>query len=79
MLKIKIFAFAAFLAIASSVFLVSSNKTEAQVSENTKKSDELLEKVANYKNWKQVQKPEKKSENPVTTDVLSISNSSIAG
>lgn len=79
MLKLKLFAIAAFLAFASCAFLFSSKKIEAQTSENTKKRDEMLEKVANYKGWKQVQKPEKKSEDVLKTDVMTISNSSVAG
>jgi hypothetical protein len=87
MLKIKLFAIAAFLAFAACAFLFSSGKIEAQSSRNTEKRDEILEKVAAYKVWKQVQKPEKKPEltepttgsTGLTIDVLSISQSSLAG
>ena len=71
MLKIKLFAVAAFLAFASCAFLFSSGKTQAQSSENDKKRDETLEEVAGYKSWKQVQKPEKKIEN-ATTDAVAV-------
>lgn len=74
MLKLKLFAVAAFLAFASCAFLFSSNKSQAQTNENAKKRDEMLEKVADYKIWKQVQKPEKKSD-----EVLTISNSAVSG
>ena len=79
MLKLKLFAVAAFLAFASCVFLFSSNKSQAQSNKNIEKRDEILEKVADYKIWKQVQKPEKKSEDVLKTDALTISNSSVAG
>ena len=74
MLKLKLFAVAAFLAFASCAFLFSSNKSQAQTNENANKRDEMLEKVAGYKIWKQVQKPEKKSD-----EVLTISNSAVSG
>jgi hypothetical protein len=84
---LKLFTIAAFLAFAACAFLFPSGKIEAQSSENVKKRDEILEKFAAYKVWKQVQKPEKKPEltepttgsSGLTTDVLSISQSSIAG
>lgn len=79
MLKIKLFSLFAFLTFAGSAFLFSSNGTRAQSSENVKKRDDVLEKVAGYKNWKQVQKPEKKSDVSVVSDVLSISDSTLAG
>jgi hypothetical protein len=80
MLKFKLFAVAAFLAFVSCVFLFSSNKIAAQTSKVTNKRDEILEKVASYKIWKQVQKPEKKSDSvEVKPDVLTISESSLAG
>ncbi len=80
MLKLKLFAVAAFLAFASCAFLFPSNNSQAQSNENAKKRDEILEKVASYKIWKQVQKPEKTKElNIVKTDVLTISDSSLAG
>ena len=74
MLKLKLFAVAAFLAFASCVFLFSSNKSQAQSNENANNRDEMLEKVADYKIWKQVQKPEKKSD-----EVLTISDSAVSG
>ncbi len=80
MLKLKLFAVAAFLALASCAFLFSNNKIEAQTSENAKKRDDILGKVAAYKIWKQVQKPEKKADSAEgKTNVLEISNSSVAG
>ncbi len=62
MLKIKLFAAFAFLALASCAFLFSNNLTQAQ--SNKEKRDKILEEVADYKVWKQVQKPEKKSDEP---------------
>ena len=91
MLKLKLFVIAAFAVFASSAFLFSSNYTLAQTNENAAKRDEMLERVTNYKTWKQVRKPEKpklelsnilktdSSTNAATIDVLSISNSSVAG
>ncbi len=72
MLKIKLFAAAAFLALASGAFLFSNNPTQAQSDKD--KRDKVLEEVADYKVWKQVQKPEKESD-----EVLTISDSSPAG
>ena len=79
MLKIKLFAIAAFLAFAACAFLFPNNKIEAQSSESVKKRDAILEKVAAYKLWKQVQKPEKKSEEAAQTGVISISDSTVMG
>ena len=79
MLKIKLFAFAAFLAFASCTFLFSSGKTQAQSSKTDEKRDEILGKVAAYKLWQQVQKPEKKDEDAVKSEVLTIDNSAAMG
>lgn len=62
MLKIKLFAAALFLAIVSCVFLCSNSETQAQSNKRDEKRDEILEKIAGYKGWKQVQKPLKESE-----------------
>ena len=78
MLKIKLFTVAAFLAFVSCAFLFSSGKTQAQSGENNKKRDATLAEVAGYKNWKQVQKPEKKAEN-ATTDAVAVANSITIG
>jgi len=74
MLKIKLFAVFAFLAVAAGVFLFSNNKSQAQTGKRDAKRDAILEKVANYKIWKQIQKPEKEP-----GEVLTISDSSAAG
>lgn len=79
MLKTKLFAVAAFLAFALCAFLFPNNKIEAQSSEKTKKRNEILEKVGSYKLWKQVQKPDKRSEDGKITEVISISDSTMAG
>jgi len=79
MLKTKLFAVAAFLAFALCAFLFPNNKIEAQSSENTKKRDEILEKVGSYKLWKQVQKPESKSLDIVKSDAVSIIDSTAMG
>ena len=91
MLKLKLFIVAAFVAFASCVFLFPNSKIEAQTSEKVQNRDEILQKVADYKDWKQVQKPENPkpelsdilktdaSTSASTIDVLSISNSSPAG
>lgn len=62
MLKIKLFAAALFLAIVSCVFLCSNSETQAQSNKKDEKRDEILEKIAAYKGWKRVQKPEIKTE-----------------
>jgi hypothetical protein len=64
MLKIKLFAVFAFLAFAVFAFLFSSNKSQAQTGKTSERRDEVLEKVAGYKSWLPVQKPEKKSDEP---------------
>ncbi len=89
MLKLKLFIVAAFVTFASCVFLFSSSKIEAQTSEKVQNRDEILQKVAFYKIWKQVQKPESKVDltklktNGLditkTTDVFDISNSAATG
>lgn len=79
MLKIKLFAIAAFLAFAACAFLFPNSKIEAQSSESVKKRDEILEKVAGYKLWKQVQKPESKSLELLKTEVFSVSDSTAMG
>ena len=79
MLKIKLFIVAMFLSFASCAFLLSNNKIEAQTSEKVQNRDEILEKVADYKGWKQIQKPEKKSEDAAKPDALPIYDGAIAG
>jgi hypothetical protein len=74
MLKIKLFAVFAFLAFASCAFLFSGSRSQAQSSKNAKMPDDVLEKVADYKLWKQVQKTEKSSD-----EVLTISDSAPEG
>ena len=61
MLKIKLFAVAAFLAVAACAFLFSNNRSLAQSEKNR---DDILQKVAGYKTWKQIVKPEKKIDEP---------------
>jgi hypothetical protein len=79
MLKIKLFAAFAFLSFAAGVFLLADNKSSAQTNKTSEKRDEVLEKVAGYKVWKQVQKPANDLENLTKKDVLIISDSSVAG
>ncbi len=77
---LKLSVIAAFLAFASCAFLFSSNKSQAQTNKNTEKRDEMLEKVADYKIWKQVQKPEKKTDLVgVKTDAVPIFDSTAMG
>jgi len=64
MLKIKLFAAAAFLAFVSGAFLLSSDDARAQSRKNSENRDAVLEKVAGYKQWQEVRKPEKKSDEP---------------
>lgn len=80
MLKIKLFAVFAFLAFAAGAFLFSNTKTQAQSSENAKNRDEILEKVAGYKTWKQVVKPAKESNLDVLKkNVFTITDSAAMG
>lgn len=64
MLKIKLFAVAAFLAFAACAFLFLNEKSYAQSDKNAKNRDEILQTVAGYKSWKQVLKPETEPEKP---------------
>ena len=81
MLKIKLLAVFAFLVVAACAFLFSNNKSQAQSGKMDARRDEVLEKVGDYKAWKQVQKPELKSADLLlsTNDVLTISDSSLTG
>ena len=56
---LKMFVVASFATSAAAFFLLSSAGSRAQTSESAKKHREALEKVADYKTWKQVLKPEK--------------------
>lgn len=62
MLKIKLFAVFVILAFASCAFLFSNDKTQAQSGKRDEKRDQILEKIAGYKSWKQVQKPVENSD-----------------
>lgn len=64
MLKIKLFAVAAFIAFAACAFLFSNNRSQAQSGKNDKQRDEILQTVAAYKSWKQVIKPETEPDKP---------------
>ena len=79
MLKLKLFAVAAFAMFALCAFLFSNSKIEAQTNEKSQTRDEILQKVADYKGWKQVQKPEKKVEDEAKPDALPIYDGAIAG
>jgi hypothetical protein len=79
MLKLKLFAVTAFAIFALCAFLFSSGKIEAQKSEKVQNRDEILQQVADYKVWKQVQKPEKKVEDVAKSDVLTVVNSTAMG
>ena len=73
MLKLKLVVIAIFLGFGVIAFINFSNPTKAQ-------TDNILTKINDYKTWKQVQKPEVKIDTEVvTTDVLSISDSTISG
>jgi hypothetical protein len=82
-MKLKILKLAVigvFLAFAAGLFLFSNGRTQAQSSKNEKKRDGVLERVAGYKNWKQVQKPEKKvDETAAATDVLAVDSLTLGG
>ena len=80
MLKIKLFVAFAFLAFASAAFLFSNNKSQAQTGKTDARRDEVLEKVAGYKNWNQVQKPETKPDLSVLkSDAVTILDSTAMG
>lgn len=73
MLKLKLAFTAVFLAFGVITFINFGNPTKAQ-------TDNILTDINNYKTWKQVQKPEVKKETEiVTTDVVAISDSTVAG
>lgn len=55
---LKFFTVGAFLAFAACAFFVSGgNKIEAGSKEAARKKAEILEKVADYKTWKEIVKP----------------------
>lgn len=56
---LKLFVVAFFATFAAGAFLFSSGHSQAQTGKSSEPRDEVLERVANYKNWKQVHKPEK--------------------
>lgn len=66
MLKIKLFAALAVLAFAAGAFLFSGSKTGAQEKPGTRdaKRDAVLDRIASYKLWQEVRKPEKKNAAP---------------
>lgn len=74
---LKILTVGAFLAFAACAFFISGgDKIEAQSSkEAVRKKDLILEKVADYKNWAQVNQIDKETK----TDVISIADSSALG
>ena len=75
---LKLFVIAAVFTFAACALLFSNNKMQAQSGKSSEKRDEVLEKVANYKVWKQVQKPAPTTEKD-STEPLTIANSSAGG
>ncbi|HEX8250424.1 MAG TPA: hypothetical protein VF599_19775 [Pyrinomonadaceae bacterium] len=74
---LKFFIVGAFLAFTACAFFISGNgKIEAQSRETARKKAEILEKVADYKAWKQVVKPVGQQASP---EVISVSDSSSYG
>ena len=63
-LKIKFFIVLTFLAFAACAFLFSNNQSQAQSGKTDKDRDEILQKVAGYKAWKELVKPEAEPEKP---------------
>ena len=63
-LKIKFFVVAAFLVFAACAFLFSNNKSQAQSSKTDKNREDILQKVAGYKSWKELVKPDAEPEKP---------------
>ena len=73
---LKFFIVGAFLAFAACAFFVSGNDgIEAKSRETARKKAEILEKVADYKTWKQVVKPASQ----VTPEVITIADSTSYG
>ena len=73
--KLKLLIISVFLAFAAFTFFVPNDKIEAQTNENLKKKAKILKKVADYKTWNQVNKPDKKTD----SDILTIAESTAAG
>lgn len=76
MLKFKLIAVFVFATFAVGAFLTSGPRTLAG-GDDKKKADEVLAKVANYKSWNQVVKPEVKKDAP--SDVLGFTNFAAGG
>jgi hypothetical protein len=73
---LKFLMVGAFLAFAACAFFMSGgDKIEAQSKEAVRKKAEILEKVADYKKWEQINKVDKENK----TDVISIADSSALG
>jgi len=63
---LKFFIVGAFLAFAACAFFISdSGRTGAKSNEAAKKKAGILEKVADYKTWKQINKTDKEAKSEV--------------
>lgn len=75
---LKFFIVGAFLGFAACAFFFSGDgKIQAQSKEAARRKAEILEKVADYKAWKQVNK--NGDETTMTTDVISVADSTAMG
>ena len=76
---LKLFAGLAFLAFAGGAFLFPGDKTRAQSGKTDEQRGAILEKVASYKLWKRVQRPEPALTNLLGSDAVSIVDSTAMG
>ena len=76
---LKLFIIGAFAAFAAGAFLFSSGGSLAQTGKSGERRDAVLERVANYKNWKQVQKPEKKPDDAAEKKPIEVLASTVGG
>ena len=77
MKNLKIFIIAFFAVFAVGGFLLTDKTSEAQ--EKAQQREPILEAVADYKTWNQVNKPEKSLTEAVQIDTTQIDVSSVAG
>jgi hypothetical protein len=77
MKNLKIFVIVAFAVLAVGSFLLTDKTSEAQ--EKAKQREPILEAVADYKTWDQVNKPEKSSLEALQADATQINFSSVMG
>lgn len=77
--NLKLFVTGLFLTLAAGAFLFSSGRSQAQTGKTDERRSEILERVANYKAWKQVQKPEKKPVDAAEKKPVEVFASTVGG